>query len=107
MFIVKVLFTLIWHIMLMLLSAYMRVQAACVRVCVSQYVYFCVCRLVRSFVCMHVYIHSTMCVCVVCVCAVSLPPLAPPAEPRIGGDRRIDEIFNCRVFKRTTDALFC
>ncbi|KAF3859487.1 hypothetical protein F7725_021886 [Dissostichus mawsoni] len=26
-FIVKVLFTLIWHIMLMLLSAYMRVQA--------------------------------------------------------------------------------
>lgn len=31
--------------------------------------------------------------------AVSLPPLAPPAELRIGGDRRIDEIFNCLVFK--------
>lgn len=31
--------------------------------------------------------------------AVSLLPLAPPAELRIGGDRRIDEIFNCLVFK--------
>lgn len=32
-------------------------------------------------------------------CTVSLPSLAPPAELRIGGDRRIDEIFNCRVLK--------
>lgn len=88
--------------MLMLLSAHMREQAECVCVCLSMSI----------FVYAGLYIHLCACICTftamcVRVRAVSLPPLAPPAELRIGGDRRIDEIFNCRVFKRTTDALFC
>lgn len=44
------------------------------------------------------YIHLSACMYLcMCASAVSFPPLAPPAELSIGGDRRIEEICNCRV----------
>lgn len=102
-FIVKLLLTLIWYITLMLLSAHMRVQAvcACARMCLSQQVFFW---LLHTFE----YIYSkrvyNMCVR---VCVVAALFLLLPHQNSLGGDRQTHEIFNCRVFKRTTDALFC
>lgn len=102
---VKVLFSLIWRIMLRLQSAHMRAQAGvCVSVSMSQYVYFGVCPpFVDSFVCMRVNNHAT-CAFVRLRArfgAVSEPPLARLLLQRswkIGGDRWMDEIFSCRVF---------
>lgn len=83
----------------------------CVCVCISACLFWCM-----SLLCIHLYAcmfttTASVCVCLcVCMCILVLsakPPLAPPAELKIGGDRWIDEIFSCRMFRRTTDALFC
>lgn len=63
-------------------SSHESAGGVCVFVCVSQHVCFCVCWLVHSFVCMHVYIYNKcLCVCVL-YCQLAFSCSSSGAEDR-------------------------